>query len=279
MNKKYLLICLSCSLIFIGCSTRGKGVYRAEAEYSSSTNHASKNSNYTTTTTYNNKYTHPTMRPYVVRGIKYYPSVVSIGDDFSGMASWYGPKFHGKLTSNGETYNMWGMTAAHKTLPMNTIVKVTNKRNGKSTVVRVNDRGPFVDDRIIDLSKAAANKLDMIATGTAPVKLEILGFAAKGMKKTPETKRELEQELKNSPKMVDMDSFSLQIASFSKIEGALKTQEKYDNTDGYHTVIKDAQTQNGRMFKVVLTGFKSEQEARDYKDLGKFKHAFILRED
>lgn len=277
MNKKYIYLFLSAVIVFSGCSTRGKGAFRA-TNFTPVHHYSSSSSNYSSSPS-SKTYSHPTMRPYVVRGKKYYPSVVSVGDNFSGTASWYGPDFHGKLTSNGERYNMWDMTAAHKTLPMNTIVKVTNRRNGKSTVVRVNDRGPFVDTRIIDLSKAAANKIDMIGTGTAPVKLEILGFAGKGTKRTPTTKKELDVELKNSPKMIDMDSFSLQIGSFSKIEGALKTQEKYDNTDGYHTMIKDVQTQRGRMFKVVLSGFKSEQEARDYKALGKFQHAFILRED
>lgn len=277
MNKKYIYLLLSVSIVFGGCSTRGKGAYRS-TNFTPVSSYSSNSSNYNATPS-QKTYTHPTMRPYVVRGIKYYPSVVSVGDDFLGTASWYGPNFHGKLTSNGETYNMWDMTAAHKTLPMNTIVKVTNRRNGKVTVVRVNDRGPFVDNRIIDLSKAAANKLDMIGKGTAPVKLEVLGFAGKGTKRTPATKKELDYELKNSPKTMDMDNFSLQIGSFSKIDGALKTQEKFDNTDGYHTLIKDVDTQNGRIFKVVLSGFKSEQEARDYKALGKFEHAFILRED
>lgn len=92
----------------------------------------------------------------------------------SGNASWYGLKFHGHLTSNGETYDMYGMTAAHKTLPIPTYVRVTNLENGLSTVVRVNDRGPFHDDRIIDLSYAAATKLGYTNKGTAKVKLEVL---------------------------------------------------------------------------------------------------------
>ena len=81
-----------------------------------------------------------TMRPYSVFGIKYYPFVANIGDQFDGIASWYGPDFHDKKTSNGETYNMYDMTAAHKTLPMNTVVKVDNLENGRSIIVRINDR-------------------------------------------------------------------------------------------------------------------------------------------
>lgn len=92
----------------------------------------------------------------------------------SGEASWYGPDFHGKLTSNKEIYDMYDMTAAHNSLPFGTYVMVTNLNNGKSVIVRINDRGPFVKNRIIDLSYAAALALDMVVTGTAPVRLEVL---------------------------------------------------------------------------------------------------------
>ena len=91
----------------------------------------------------------------------------------SGVASWYGGYFHGRTTANGEKYDQWAMTAAHKTLPFGTRVKVTNTRNGDSVIVRINDRGPFIAGRIIDLSKAAANDIGM--SGIAPVKVAILG--------------------------------------------------------------------------------------------------------
>nr|HDM59121.1 septal ring lytic transglycosylase RlpA family protein [Bacillota bacterium] len=93
-----------------------------------------------------------------------------------GYASWYGGKFHGRRTANGETYDMFAMTAAHRTLPFGTIVRVTNLENGRSVVVRINDRGPFTDKkkRIIDLSLGAARQLGMLKTGVAKVKLEVL---------------------------------------------------------------------------------------------------------
>lgn len=94
--------------------------------------------------------------------------------EFQGVASYYAEKFHGRRTANGEIYNMWAMTAAHKTLPFGTMVKVTNLDNGKSVVVRINDRGPYAHNRVIDLSKKAAAELDMIKKGTAKVKVEIL---------------------------------------------------------------------------------------------------------
>lgn len=93
----------------------------------------------------------------------------------SGVASWYGPGFHGRTTANGERYDMHGMTAAHKSLAFGTRVRVTNETNGKSVVVRINDRGPYVGTRIIDLSKSAAQAIDMIGPGTAAVTVEVVG--------------------------------------------------------------------------------------------------------
>ncbi len=108
---------------------------------------------------------------YQVRGKHY--QVLKTADNFeqTGIASWYGNKFHGHLTSNGEIYDMYAMSAAHKNLPLPTYVRVTNLANDKSVVVRVNDRGPFHQSRIIDLSYSAAYKLDMLKTGTAKVKV------------------------------------------------------------------------------------------------------------
>lgn len=114
-------------------------------------------------------------KPYTIRGKTYYPLLSAHGFREEGIASWYGSDFHGKKTANGERYDMHGMTAAHKLLPFGTKVKVTNRNNGKSIVVRINDRGPFVSNRVIDLTKTGAQKLDMIAQGTAPVSLETIG--------------------------------------------------------------------------------------------------------
>jgi len=90
-----------------------------------------------------------------------------------GIASWYGPGFHGNATSSGEIYDQYQLTAAHQTLPLGSRVRVTNLRNGRSAVVRINDRGPFVGDRVIDLSYAAAQALDLVGPGTAPVRIEL----------------------------------------------------------------------------------------------------------
>lgn len=110
--------------------------------------------------------------PYTVMGKTYYPMADARRYQAVGTASWYGTKFHGQATANGEAYDLYGMTAAHKTLPLPSYVRVTNLENGRSVILRVNDRGPFYSDRIIDLSFAAAKKLGYAEVGTARVKVE-----------------------------------------------------------------------------------------------------------
>jgi rare lipoprotein A (peptidoglycan hydrolase) len=118
-----------------------------------------------------------------------------------GVASWYGADFHGRTTSNGEVYDMDAFTAAHRTLPFGSRVRVTNQENGRQVVVRINDRGPFVAGRIIDLSRAAATLLDMLGPGTVPVRLEVLAPA------TPEQR-----------------VFAVQVGAFVKAENAQRVQ-------------------------------------------------------
>lgn len=118
------------------------------------------------------RYGNPTS--YVVNGRRYKVMANSSNFQQQGTASWYGTKFHGRKTSSGEPYDMFAMTAAHKSLPLPTWVEVTNKKNNKRIIVKVNDRGPFVDDRILDLSFAAATKLGVVATGTAPVTIRAI---------------------------------------------------------------------------------------------------------
>lgn len=116
----------------------------------------------------------PKAKPYTVLGKTYVPYASAAGFEEIGIASWYGPGFHGKKTSSGEVFNTYALTAAHKYLPFDTNILVTNLENGKTCVVRITDRGPFVEDRIIDLSQAAAKQIDMIKNGTAKVHLSYL---------------------------------------------------------------------------------------------------------
>jgi rare lipoprotein A len=111
---------------------------------------------------------------YDVFGVRYYTLTTSKGYSEKGIASWYGTKFHGRRTSSGEPYDMYAMTAAHKTLPLPSYVEVTNLDNGKKIIVRVNDRGPFHEDRLIDLSYSAATKLDIVSKGTGSVAIRAI---------------------------------------------------------------------------------------------------------
>ncbi|MEJ2068017.1 MAG: septal ring lytic transglycosylase RlpA family protein [Deltaproteobacteria bacterium] len=128
---------------------------------------------------------------------------VEVVDSFEGMASWYGPKFHGKKTASGEIFDMYELTAAHKSLPLGTKCIVTNLENGKSVTVRINDRGPFAKERVIDLSYASAKVIDMIHSGTIKVKVEVLaGEETEGLETasvpTPIKEEAIEEEPKTN---------------------------------------------------------------------------------
>jgi rare lipoprotein A len=140
---------------------------------------------------------------YDVDGRRYYVLTTAEGYEASGVASWYGPTFDGLRTSDGDRYDMYAMTAAHKTLPLPCYVRVTNLSNGRSVVVKVNDRGPFVANRLIDLSYVAAAKLDMLATGTALVEVKAI---------TPESPSVLTRVAESPPPTlyVQVGAFSVQ---------------------------------------------------------------------
>lgn len=155
-----------------------------------------------------------------------------------GIASWYGPAFHGKSTANGETYDQNELTAAHKTLPFNTIVKVTNLENGKSVTVRINDRGPYAGNRIIDLSKAAAEHIEMIGPGTAEVRLELVSSDVP-------IGRQIEAEM-----------FTVQLASFTERPQADTYARKIDGAF-VHTALV-----NGITYYRVFSGrFRDRDDA------------------
>ncbi|EEX93055.1 putative rare lipoprotein A [Vibrio orientalis CIP 102891 = ATCC 33934] len=172
INKQLLLPTLLASLVLAGCSSSPSKRYSIDDDIAPDTpisvDHIED------ATPQYEPYSLGGNSNYTLRGESY--TIIKDPNGFKqeGQASWYGKKFHGHLTSNGEIYDMYSMTAAHKELPIPSYVKVTNKDNGKTTVVRVNDRGPFHPGRIIDLSYAAALKLDVIRTGTANVAIEVI---------------------------------------------------------------------------------------------------------
>lgn len=220
---------------------------------------------------------HPTMRSYSINGVKYYPSVVEVGTIFNGIASWYGPDFNGKATSNGEVYDMYAFTAAHKTLPMHTVVRITNVENMRQVTVRVNDRGPFVKGRIIDLSKAAARTIDMTKKGTARVRLEILGFNDGQNSPVRQTQQNVGVVKEHRASQGEV---YVQIGSFALIEGAQTYQERFTSlAENYKAIIKEKNVRDNTVFKVLISGFKSDAEARNYIATHHgFENAFIIRD-
>jgi len=175
-----------------------------------------------------------------------------------GIASWYGPGFHGKLTANGETYNMYAMTAAHKELPFDTWLRVDNLDNGRSTIVRINDRGPFIEGRIIDLSLSAAEDIGMVGPGTAQVDLYILDKNS-SKKIYSRSNRTLAFQTKKQ-------SFVVQIGSFrSKAEALrLKARLALQFPD---VSISETSLSGETMFRIRMGSFGSRQGASEFREL------------
>jgi len=150
---------------------------------------------------------------YKVMGQTYKVMDSSHGYQERGVASWYGKKFHGRMTSNQEPYDMYGMTAAHKTLPLPTYVRVRNLKNNRSIVVRVNDRGPFIDNRLIDLSYSAALKLDMVQAGTGLVEVTAISYDEPAPRRTTSTNG-------NTPRAEPASDIFVQVGAFGELKNA-----------------------------------------------------------
>ncbi len=202
-------------LLFLstGCSRKGISVEVIKPDKSPSTS----------TKDYDSKSTTNIGKPYYIDGIQYVPESKPQNYVQKGIASWYGKKFHGRKTANGEIYNMYAMTAAHKTLPLQTWVKVHNLENNRKIVVRINDRGPFVKGRIIDLSFKGAKKIGIAEKGTAPVQITVLGR----LKNSTASKKEY------LPVNWYTGNFSIQVGAFQIKSNAEKLKyelsQKYEN--------------------------------------------------
>jgi len=252
-----LIITLTLSTLFTGCSQKSGMKKPGATKYTSAARHKS------------------TMRSYKVRGKRYHPTYVKVGDRKKGISSWYGPNFHGKQTSNGEVYDMHARTAAHKTWPMDTMVKVNNLQNGKSTIVRINDRGPFVRGRIIDCSYTAGKEIGLDRMGIAKVSIEVLGFAGKiESAATIARNKKMHKQTR-----VALSNFGVQVGAFRRHEGAHVYKRQHTGLyENYKPVIKRFSDVDGApLYRVWLMGFGSEQEARDFKDNNDLAGAFIVR--
>jgi len=188
------------------------------------------------------------LRPYVINGERYYPLPDSDGFVQTGNASWYGKKFHGRPTASGERYNMYKESAAHKTLPLGTFVRVLNFSNNKQITVKINDRGPFVKGRIIDLSYAAAKKIGLIGPGVARVRIAALGRQV-GKLKSP-------QGIKPVVEIRDLNlgDFTVQVGAFQNKNNALKLADRLKVIFDYVDVsVHDAMGGQGTLYKVRVS--------------------------
>ena len=252
------IVTISVVLLVGGCTTRMESVkkirYPKKPQLAKYTSAAAK---YTSAARHK-----VTMRSYKVLGKRYYPCYVEEGEVLHGISSWYGPNFHGKYTSNGEVYDMYAKTAAHKTLPMDTMVKVTNKQNGKSTIVRINDRGPFVRGRIIDCSYTAGKEIGLDKLGIAKVDVEVLAVTAR----TP-GKNAFKIKKMSKTTGVKQRKYAVQEGSFSRREGAEVTRHRYETIYSQHKpVVKRFVGSDAKVvYRVLLLGFDSEEEAKDFK--------------
>ena len=175
-----------------------------------------------------------------------------------GKASWYGEPFNGRRASNGEVYDMYKLTAAHRTMPFETMVRVTNLNNGKSTTVRITDRGPFVDNRIIDLSLAAAREIESIGPGVVPVRLEVLGNVD-----------------------VTAGFFTVQVGAFRDRVNAERLRDRL-NASYSPIFIQTVETADGTFFRVRVGKISGEDAANDFGERLRDKEGFkpmVLRLD
>ncbi len=199
-----------------------------------------------------------TQAAYIINNKKYFPIPSAHGYQEVGLASWYGRDFHGRYTSNGEIYNMFKMTAAHKTLPMNTILLVKNLENGKKSVVRINDRGPFVRGRIIDLSYKTAKRLGIIRHGTAKVQITALAEGTWDRNGNP---------VQLIYKDLSIGEFYVQIGAFTNKKNAVNLQQRFTRA-GHTTVIQRYNGPKGTLFRVqVYVGSTLQQAKRAEKAL------------
>ena len=180
---------------------------------------------------------------YEVYGVRYTVMNSSSAYKEKGVASWYGKKFHGRDTSSGERYDMYAMTAAHKTLPLPTNVRVTNLENGKSVILRVNDRGPFVKNRLIDLSYAAAQELDVVANGTAVVEVVALNSSYNKNAKVSQA------QIAGNSQNVKM---YLQVGAFGESDNAQKLADKLSGNGIANVRVHEVSGGATKLFKVRI---------------------------
>jgi rare lipoprotein A len=213
-------------------------------------------------------------KPYEVFGERYYPLPDAGGFMESGKASWYGPQFHGRKTSSGEVFDMHKKTAAHKTLPLNTLVKVTNRSSGKTIVLPVNDRGPFVKGRIIDLSYAAAREIDLVGPGTADVTVVALAKEVGTLQGKDGVTHLLEA------RDFQGGEFTVQVGAFEERNNALRLADKLRGLYPSVNVSAGTDGRNRTLHRVQVSIAKTLDEARLLEmrlEIAGYPDAFVVR--
>jgi len=211
-------------------------------------------------------------RPYVAFEKKYIPMQKIIPFEEEGYASWYGKRYHGRKTSIGETYDMYQMTGAHKTLPLPCYIKVTNLKNKRSIIIRVNDRGPFVDGRIVDLSYAAAQRLRIIEKGSELVKIEMINPSL--------AKKNLEQAYKIASVDRAIKQFYIQAGAFSNENNASILINRLSNIK-FRNSLNIKKLSKNSLYLVAIGPYESEKVAEEaLKDITKKiqLNSFIISE-
>jgi rare lipoprotein A len=254
-NFRLLWLCCSISIaaIISSCATYQRSNTSAEQQYQSTRQITPQ-------------------KPYIVNGKRYEPLSSHEGFEQDGIASSYGQEFHGRRTSSGETFDMNAMTAAHKTLPLGVYVRVQLKRNGNEIVVRINDRGPFVRDRIIDLSDAAADRLGMLREGVAPVRITALGYRIGGVGNSFNYR---------PPASYDSGMYSLQVGAFTIKANAYRfadeLKRKYDTAD-----VQEALVGGTKYYRVRVghyTSLRVAQGAQEQYERKGFNNCFVVAVD
>lgn len=187
-----------------------------------------------------------------------------------GQASFYADKFEGRLTASGEKYTHSQLTAAHKSLPFGTVVRVTNLKNNKSVIVRVNDRGPFVKGRIVDLSKSAAQALDFEKQGVAKVAIEVIDRNHSAPVELPEVVEPI-KAVNNSFFTLEVDrinpnGFGIQIGSYTELSSVLELVENLQNSYNKEVIIQSLWPDGVQTYRVIIGNFKNKDKAIDFQN-------------
>ncbi|WP_442915391.1 septal ring lytic transglycosylase RlpA family protein [Marinobacter sp. OP 3.4] len=205
--------------------------------------------------------------PYTVWGKKYWVMEHASADGYveTGIASWYGKKFHGHLTSNGETYDMYKMSAAHRSLPLPSYARVTNLDNGRSVIVRVNDRGPFHGNRLIDLSWAAAKKLDFLGNGTARVEVAAITVRPDGSMTLAGQPwpggSDTAAKAPTEPAASSGEALFVQLGSFSQVAPARQLEQAVRRRTGDPVRVRQITTASGEFHRVQVGPFGDSKDA------------------